>query len=190
MSLLISYAIHNDIFRDIVSTKKYVVHTDMNHYSWVNKNKLLFSYKYCTGGKTGYTLNAKRTLVTTASRDGLNLAVVTLNDGNDFFDHMNLFEYGFSNYTSYEILSEGVIDIPSDSSSSKEMYIDNSYTYPLLSNEVDSIFLKYKLEDNGGVVEVYLGDKLIHTEPILVRDKVVVKKSFIDKLKGWLFNDE
>ena len=189
MSLLISYAIHNDIFKNIISTKKYVVHTDMNHYSWTNKNKLLFSYKYCTGGKTGYTLNAKRTLVTTASRDGLNLAVVTLNDGNDFFDHMNLFEYGFSNYTSYEILSEGVIDIPDDSSS-KEMYIDNSYTYPLLNDEVNSIFLKYKLDENGGVIEVYLGDKLIHTEPILVRDKVVVKKNFIDKLKGWLFNDE
>ena len=77
-----------------------------------------------------------------------------------------------------------------DDSSSKEMYINNSYTYPLLNDEVNSIFLKYKLDENVGVIEVYLGDELIHTEPILVRDKEVVKKSFIDKLKGWLFNDE
>ena len=191
MSLLISYAIHNDIFKNIVSTKKYVVHTDMNHYSWTNKNKLLFSYKYCTGGKTGFTVKARRTLVTTASRDGLNLAVVTLNDGNDFFDHMNLFEYGFSNYSNYVILSDGVVSIPNDGSSDKDMYIDNSYTYPLLSSEIDSVYLKYKLDKSGdGKVEVYLGDKLLHTEPILVRDKVVVKKKFLDKLKGWLFNDE
>lgn len=192
MSLLIKYAINNSDFKDIVSTKKHVVHTDMNDYSWTNKNKLLFSYKYTTGGKTGFTMKARRTLVTTASRDGLNLAVVTLNDGNDFFDHMNLFEYGFSNYTSYQILSSGVVSIPDDSSSDKEMYIDNNYTYPLLESEIDSVFLKYKIDKSGGgVIEVYLGDKLIHTEPILVRDKEkVVKKSFIDKLKGWLFHDE
>ena len=191
MSLLIKYAIHNDEFKKIVSTKKYVVHTDMNHYSWTNKNKLLFSYKFCTGGKTGFTVKARRTLVTTASRDGLNLAVVTLNDGNDFFDHTNLFEYGFSNYTNYKILSSGVINIPDDSNSDKEMYIDNSYTYPLLQDEVDSIFIKYKIDKNGGgVIEVYLGDKIIHTEPILVRDKIISKKSFIDKIKGWFKHDE
>ena len=191
MALLISYAIHNDEFKKIVSTKKYVVHTDMNHYSWTNKNKLLFSYKFCTGGKTGFTVKARRTLVTTASRDGLNLAVVTLNDGNDFFDHTNLFEYGFSNYTSYQILSSGVINIPDDSNSDKEMYIDNSYTYPLLQDEVDSVFLKYKIDKNGGgVIEVYLGDELLHTEDILVRDKIISKKSFIDKIKGWFKHDE
>lgn len=188
MALLISYAIHNEEFKDIVSTKKHVVHTDMNHYSWINKNKLLSSYKFCTGGKTGFTVKARRTLVTTASRDGLNLAVVTLNDGNDFFDHRNLFEYGFGNYTNYQILSSGVINIPGDSD--KEMYIDNSYTYPLLQDEVDSVLIKYKLDKNSGVIEVYLGDKLLHTEAILVRDKVVSKKSFLDRIKGWFKHDE
>lgn len=190
MSLLIKYAINNDEFRNIVSTKKHGVHTDMNDYSWTNKNKLLFSYKYTTGGKTGFTEKARRTLVTTASRDGLNLAVVTLNDGNDFFDHMNLFEYGFSNYTNYQILSSGVISIPDDSSGERELYIDNSYTYPLLLDEIDNIFLKYILDDSGGVIEVYLGDKLLHTEPILVRNKKVERESFIDKLKEWLFHDK
>ena len=191
MSLLISYAIKNDTFKKIVGTKKYVAHTDMNHYSWINKNKLLFSYKYATGGKTGFTVKARRTLVTTASRDGLNLAVVTLNDGNDFFDHMNLFEYGFSNYTSYQILSSGIISVPDSYIRDYDMYIDNSFSYPLLPSEVDSIIIKYKIdkEGHGGYVDVYLGDKLLHSEEILFREKKkIFKKSFFSKLKEWLFD--
>ena len=35
-------------------------------------------YEYTTGGKTGYTDAARRTLVTTASRDHKDLVVVTL----------------------------------------------------------------------------------------------------------------
>lgn len=195
MSLLISYAIHNEEFKNIVGTKKHVVHTDMNTYSWTNKNKLLFSYKYTTGGKTGFTMKARRTLVTTASRDGLNLAVVTLNDGNDFFDHMNLFEYGFSNYVNYQILSKGVISIPDDSSYDYELYIENDYFYPLLDGETDSIFIKYKLDknvsDKAGVIEIYLGDTLLHSEDILVREKdKFSKKSLIDRIKDWFNHDE
>ena len=74
------------------------LNTNKNNYVWVNKNKLLSLYKYTTGGKTGFTERAKRTLVSTASKDGIDLVVVTLNDGNDWEDHQNLFEYGFNNY--------------------------------------------------------------------------------------------
>ena len=105
MAILTSYAMKNETYRKIVSTKSYKVKTNMNFYSWINKNKLLHTYKYSTGGKTGFTEIARRTLVTTASKDGVNLVAVTLNDGNDFNDHKNMFEYGFNNYTNYTIFS-------------------------------------------------------------------------------------
>lgn len=193
MSLLISYAINNDKFREIVGTKKHTLQTDMNVYSWTNKNKLLFSYKYTTGGKTGFTQIARRTLVTTASKDGLNLAVVTLNDGNDFLDHKNLFEYGFNTYTNYQILTKGKIDIPDENiNRNYEYYIENDYTYPLLESEVDNILLKYKLDSNpekGGVLEVYLGDKKIHDETIYIKRIEINKNtSLIKKIKDWFKN--
>ena len=93
MAILTSYAMKNETYRKIVSTKSYKVKTNMNFYSWINKNKLLHTHKYSTGGKTGFTEIARRTLVTTASKDGVNLVAVTLNDGNDFNDHKNMFEY-------------------------------------------------------------------------------------------------
>ena len=111
MALLTSYAIKNDIFKEISGTKKHTVKTNKNYYSWTNKNKLLFDYKYTTGGKTGFTKIAKRTLVTTASKDNINLTIVTLNDGNDFLDHKNLYEEVFNNYTKYRVLKKGNINI-------------------------------------------------------------------------------
>lgn len=92
MAILTKYAMQNNIYREIVSTKKIKVVSNYKTYIWNNKNKLLHSYDNCTGGKTGFTKKARRTLVTTASADGINLIIVTFNDGNDFQDHKMLYE--------------------------------------------------------------------------------------------------
>ena len=194
MSLLISYAIKNDKFKEITGTKHHKVETDKNIYSWTNKNKLLFSYKNTTGGKTGFTVKARRTLVTTASKDNLNLAVVTLNDGNDFKDHQDLFEYGFNNYTNYQLLKKGTINIP-DTNNNLEYYIENDYTYPLLETEENSILIKYNLEknpsENAGNIEIYLGDKLLHKEPLFSKEKEIKqKKSLLQKIKEFFKHDK
>ncbi len=61
-----------------------------------NHNKLLWQYEGCTGMKTGYTRQAGRILVSSAERDGQKLICVTLNDRDDWNDHMALLDYGFS----------------------------------------------------------------------------------------------
>ena len=61
-----------------------------------NHNKLLWRYEDCTGMKTGYTRQAGRTLVSSATREGQTLICVTLNDRNDWEDHQSLLDYGFS----------------------------------------------------------------------------------------------
>lgn len=66
--------------------------------TFVNHNKLLDMYDGCVGMKTGYTRKAGRTLVSCAQRDGMRLIAVTLSDGNDWEDHMALYDYGFSTY--------------------------------------------------------------------------------------------
>ena len=69
MAILTSYAMKNKEYQKIVSTKKHVAKSDRKTYSWTNKNKLLTTYEYTTGGKTGYTEKARRTLVSTATKD-------------------------------------------------------------------------------------------------------------------------
>lgn len=180
MAILTSYAMQLKIYRKIVKTKQYKLQTNKNTYVWNNKNKLLKLYDYTTGGKTGYTKIAKRTLVTTASKDGVNLVSVTLNDGNDFNDHMEMFEYAFSNYKNYNILKKGTINIYDENYyKNYVLYIKNSFSYILTDNEKDSISIKYKIKKKSevkpgeeiGEAIVKLGDKIIHKEKIYVKNK-------------------
>lgn len=180
MAILTSYAMQLKIYREIVKTKQYKLQTNKNTYVWNNKNKLLKLYDYTTGGKTGYTKIAKRTLVTTASKDGVNLVSVTLNDGNDFNDHMEMFEYAFSNYKNYNILKKGTINIYDENYYKNYiLYIKNSFSYILTDNEKDSISIKYKIKkkrkvkpgEEIGEALVKLGDKTIHKENIYIKNK-------------------
>ncbi len=178
MAVLTSYAMKNEIYQKIVKTKKHVVKTNKNVYIWTNKNKLLTLYKYATGGKTGFTEKAKRTLVTTASYKNLNLVAVTLNDGNDFNDHINLFDKAFTDYFNVKILKKGRINIIKDDYYyDKELYIKNNFSYPLKEEEMNSLYLKFEIEkkrilkDNQpvGIVKVMVGEKSIYEDDIYVR---------------------
>ncbi len=104
MALLMSHATKNEKLMSIMSTKHHTVQTDTKYYDWYNKNKLLSLYKYTTGGKTGYTEKAYRTLVTTASKDNKNLTVVTLNEADDFSKHQNKYEEYFKKYKLVNII--------------------------------------------------------------------------------------
>lgn len=149
MALLMRYAMQNNYFRKIVATKDIVVKSSYKTYSWHNKNKLLSMYEYCTGGKTGFTKKAHRTLVTTASKDNKNLIVVTFNDGNDFVDHKNLYEKNFNLYKRKKILDKS-------KKYNKNYYVKDDY-YLLVK---DSDKVETKIKDNS--IEVYVNDNLIN----------------------------
>lgn len=101
MALLMSEAMRNEAFANLTSQKSVTVdfvYPPEQQVTYYNHNKLLGSYDYCTGGKTGYTKATGRCLVTSAEQEGLELIVVTLNAPSDWQDHKSLYEYGFSLY--------------------------------------------------------------------------------------------
>lgn len=94
MALLMRYALDNSYFKKVSKTTNHQAKT--RSYAWQNKNKLLTSYyKHCTGGKTGFTKKAGRTLLTSAEKDNVELIAVTLNAPDDWNDHISMFEWGF-----------------------------------------------------------------------------------------------
>ena len=98
-----------DLFAKIVSTKTYSV----GEQTYMNHNKLLWNYEGCLGVKTGYTIAAGRSLVSSAERDGLRLVCVTLSDPDDWNDHKKLYDWAFSSFEYKRVLPMGVIcDIP------------------------------------------------------------------------------
>lgn len=108
LAKLSAYALRNPVFQKIVKTR---VKTAPNpneswDYKWVNKNKMLTMYEGADGVKTGYTKQALRTLVSSATRNGQQLAAVTLNDGNDWNDHRSLLDHGFKYFPLQEVVRE------------------------------------------------------------------------------------
>ena len=109
LALIAAEALKNDTFAQIVSTKK----KKLDYHGLVieNSNRLLSSYEYTTGVKTGFTKAAGRCLVTYAKKDGDTLNNVTLNDGNDWQDHTEMFEEGFRRVSSYTLYEAGQYSI-------------------------------------------------------------------------------
>ena len=190
MALLTAYAMKNKTFREIFSTESYVAKSDKKTYSWQNKNKLL-KYDFITGGKTGYTQKARRTLVTTANVDNMNIIIVTLNDGNDWNDHLSLYEKVKQEYQSIEIISKDDFEVIDDVIYVKDtLYIKDSVKLTLKTADVKNLKIKYYLvkkstyknDEKVGSANVYLNDKLLITNPIYIRKKESKPKGFFKKI--------
>ena len=175
MALLMKYANNLYDFREINSTKYIEVKTNLNYYTWKNENKLLFNYKYATGGKTGFTKKARRTLVSSATKGDMNLICVTFNDKDDFNTHKKLYEYGFNNYKNYLIINKNKFKVKNEDN----LYIKYNYYYPLSYNEYKNIkteVIKKRNDDIYGYVYVYYKDKLVHKETIFINKNYKNKK--------------
>lgn len=105
MALLAREALRNDIFRSICSQSSMKVEFGSPPYDrWLrNTNKLLGMYEGVYGVKTGFTDEAGRCLVSACERGGKDLICVTLNDRNDWNDHMALYDSCFENVRLAEI---------------------------------------------------------------------------------------
>lgn len=197
MALLTKYAMNNKIFMEIVGTKSYVTKTNFKSYSWTNKNKLL-KYDFITGGKTGYTEKAKRTLVTTANINNMDLIVVTIRDSDDWNTHLDLYNYAKENYIAYKVLNKSKFKIENDTYFNGTFYIKNDIYIPFKKEETGSLISHIKLykiknyQDNDviGENQILYKNKVIYTEPIYIKTEVPKeKKTFFDKIRKWFKND-
>ena len=103
LATLAAYAMDNPIFYKTVSAKTVTVGQRYLR----NHNKLLWQVDGADGVKTGYTKAAGRTLVSSATRDGRRLICVTLNDPDDWRDHADLLNEGFSRFNVQTIVQKG-----------------------------------------------------------------------------------
>lgn len=110
MALITKAAIENPLFRLIDETKHYVIPpTNMNEEQrdlWHQLKPIYptspYYYEYILGGKTGFTDQAKNTVVTYAKKGELELICVILDcqgAANTYTDSIALYDYCFNNYT-------------------------------------------------------------------------------------------
>lgn len=92
LALIMAEAMKNEDFCTITAAKRYTI----GEKTVVNHNRLLSLYPDCIGGKTGYTMEAGRCLVTVAQRQGAPLICVTLGRRDDWNLHTNAYEKWFA----------------------------------------------------------------------------------------------
>lgn len=151
MALIMKEAMKNQLFRKITSTYSYSIPPTNKHdkpNSFSNHHRMLNPYKVeynpeCISGKPGYTSKAGNTLVTVAKRDDLTLICVVMKDNSagQWNDTKSLLDFGFSNYTSYNIA-----DNEQEETIQNNMFF--SRYHALLNKETSPI----KIDTNGIVV--------------------------------------
>ena len=128
LALISCYAMKNQTFREIVSTKSIEIPFTTQNYNrrLVNKNKMLKEFEGSTGIKTGYTKKAGRCLVSSCKRNGIEFVCVVLNCPPMFERSKTLLTNAFSDYKNYKLADKNNI-----------IYINGNQNYPAyIKNDV------------------------------------------------------
>lgn len=199
MALLTRYAMQHPLFRKIVGTRIYRAAPDNKSEArvWGNKNKMLKQYKYATGGKTGFTKAAGRTLISTATKGKMDLIAVTLNDGDDWVDHRNLFEWGFQTFKNIQVVRKGRLHADVSKFYKNKIFVKRSMQLPLTTDEKRSFTKKLILlappkskkgwtppEPTGRILITVHGEKL-GSLPVYYQQGKPTKKGFWSAVRGF-----
>lgn len=192
MALLMTYALENEDFAKLTSQKSTTVdfiEPASKKVTYSNHNRLLSLYEYCIGGKTGYTMAAGRCLVSAAKKDDLTLICVTLNDRNDWNDHIALYNYGFEKFSCYySDDSNFCVDIPCVGGKSDTVAVTGEKDTSIVveSDEKEKIeqriyidsFLYAPIEKNGivGRIDYLIDGKVVSSVNLVAVEKVEIKK--------------
>ena len=103
LAVLAAYAMKNPIFYKTVSAKNVKV----GERCLTNHNKLLWKLEGADGVKTGFTKAAGRILVSSATRQGRRIIGVTIDAPDDWNDHCQLLNDGFTRYQNRQIVQAG-----------------------------------------------------------------------------------
>ncbi len=122
LALISREVLKNPLFRTIIYTQTYQISkTNLtketrylnNHHQMRYASKFpQYRYKYCIGGKTGYTELAGYTLATFAKKDGMTLICIVLDSGspydakNEYTDSISLLDFGYKSFLQAQMSPE------------------------------------------------------------------------------------
>jgi D-alanyl-D-alanine carboxypeptidase/D-alanyl-D-alanine carboxypeptidase (penicillin-binding protein 5/6) len=183
MAVLMTYALENEDFANLTSQKSTAVSfikPQSQQTTYANHNRLLSLYEYCIGGKTGYTMAAGRCLVSAAKKDGLTLVCVTLNDANDWNDHIALFDYGFSALACYETRDTSfAVDVPCVGGNSDTVAVTGASDQKLATSADDKDKIVRKIYCDSFLYCPIKKNQVVGRIDYLLNDKVIASTSLI-----------
>lgn len=168
MAKLSSYANKIPFYKEVTSTKYRDIQTDIKSYSWINRNKMVFTYPNFVSGKTGYTPKAGKTFVSTASKDNLEITIVSLNDSDYYTNHQSLYNKMFNKYQNVLLVSKD--DFAKDHNN---YYIKNDIYYPLTKEEKEEVDIKLIINNsNLEKLVITLNGKDVYEEKVYQKEEI------------------
>lgn len=199
MALLAAEALKNETIAAICATKSTVIRfgNPPRQVTVSNHNRLLDLYPYAVGMKTGFTKKSGRCLVSAAKKDGCLLIAVTLNGGDDWNDHIALYDYGFSKVESVSLPIPELpkIEISGGYESELQLTMESPPNVTLLKGETDKIRVKTQAPgfilapvtegETVGKIEYFLDDKIIYSAPLTIPQSLNAKPVACGWQKYW-----
>lgn len=189
LAIITSYALKNEKFREIVSTKNAIIsgNNQVEARYLKHKNKLLFSDENCIGVKTGFTDNAGRCLVhATKQADGMELITVLLNCGPMFEEADRLNKLAVNNFEYVELIKPynfvGTVNINNGSSNVTNVATIKGFSTVIKKGDRQNYIIEYDIPnlieapikngDKVGSVTVKYDGEIIFEEPLISIDSV------------------
>jgi D-alanyl-D-alanine carboxypeptidase (penicillin-binding protein 5/6) len=142
MAILSRYALQNNEFSRIVKTKN----ISFGSKNLVNTNPFLEYYNGVDGVKTGYTSQAGRCIVISATRENMKVITVILNCNSSktrLESGKRIMDYVFSNFKQYKLATKGTVlaGVPVIKGKKPIVYgcIEEDFTVPLTQKEKENI---------------------------------------------------
>ena len=214
LALIAKHAMTLPKFREVVATVNYTIPetnkqpardyiTNSNKLIWkINKT---YSYDYAIGIKTGYTTKAKNNLVAGALKDDMELISVVMNENstnsssNMYTNTIELFEYGFNNYTNKKLLTENqivtTITIPK-TEEKINLLASRDFDLTISEDEISNIETSLNLVDEIekpirkgqilGYISYSIEGHIIDKIPLLAAEELLVPDKKSNPILRWL----
>ncbi len=196
LAVIASFALKNPVFSQIVSSHSYTIQDGGCGYVRVlqNKNKMLYQYDGADGVKTGYTKQAGRCLVSSATREGMRVVCAVLNSPDMYNRSAELLDNGFCNYKLQKLFDKNkyIVELNTDvRGKTVKCKCEKDFVYPLREEELSQVRVEEELPDRltlpveegeaAGNLKIYLKNQLIFSQKIVSIEKK--EKSILDILR-------
>jgi D-alanyl-D-alanine carboxypeptidase/D-alanyl-D-alanine carboxypeptidase (penicillin-binding protein 5/6) len=182
MAKITQYAMKNEDFREIVSTKELPWVGEGWTTTLRNHHQLLWDYPGTIGVKNGYVEESKHTLVTAVSRPGLDVIIVTLKAPSSrasYWDTMAIGDYGFQNFER-QTINAGT-EITADNGKKYALKEDLMVTLPKGEKPIEHVTSKGILKLKNAEGDVLLKHKLFEEKSLKIAAASQKKSSSEDE---------
>lgn len=189
LAKLLKYALKNETFKTVFTTKNYKTSNGLNLESTVNRYENILNTNEIKGAKSGFTKDAGRCLASITTLNNVDYLLVVINSSttspyNAVKDTITIYDYYNNNYGYKNIINDDTFikEIPVDFSKEKtykitgsediEKYLKNNteVTYKYVGS--DKVTFNTKKGSKLGVVKIYDGDVLLATSNVYLENDI------------------